>query len=92
MIKPQCTGTWLTPDEVAELTATKPNSYKAQCRKLAQIGIAFLPNSIGRPLVQRDLVLKMPNKRATTWAGPNWAALDEDCKKSRAHRLGSRGA
>ena len=93
MSEPVYSGTWLTPDEIAELTATKPNSYKAQCRKLAVMGIAFMPNAIGRPLVQRDTVLKVPAKTSgASWAGPNWAALDEQVARSRARRPGSRGA
>lgn|GEM_PF-3035776 len=93
MSEPVYSGTWLTPIEVAELTATKPNSYKTQCRKLAEMGIAFMPNAIGRPLVQRDVVLKPPAKKpGATWQGPNWAALDEQVAKARARRPGSKGA
>lgn len=93
MNDPTYSGTWLTPVEIAELTATKPNSYKAQCRKLAVMGIPFRPNAIGRPLVQRDAVLKQAKKPATTsYEGPNWAAFEEQLAKSRARRPGSRGA
>ena len=93
MSEPVFSGTWLTPIEVGELTATKPNSYKVQCRKLAEMGIAFMPNAIGRPLVQRDAVLKTQAKKSdTSWVGPNWAALDEQVARSRARRPGSRGA
>ena len=91
MIEPEYTGTWLTPYEIAELTATKPNSYKAQCRKLAVMGIPFLPNAIGRPLVQRDVVLKTPAKKpASSWKGPNWDALERQSASGRARRSGSR--
>lgn len=37
---------WLTPEEVVELTARK--RYSCQCRVLAEMGIPFLPNAIGR--------------------------------------------
>lgn len=67
--------TWLTPDEVGELTGLKPNSYKAQCRRLAMMGVPFRPNAIGRPLVQRDAVLEKP-KKSKPWRGPNWDAID----------------
>lgn len=68
--------TWLSPDEVGELTGLKPNSWKAQCRKLAAMGIKFRPNGAGRPLVERAAIL------STTAAGnkakpqPNWGAMD----------------
>lgn len=68
--------TWLTPDEVGELTGLKPNSYRAQCRRLADMGIPFRPNAIGRPLVQRDLVLQEPKKKSKPAKGPNWGAID----------------
>ena len=48
--------TWLTPDEVIELTGLK--RWTAQCRKLAQMGVPFRPNGFGRPLVERAAVLK----------------------------------
>lgn len=74
MSEPVYSGTWLTPDEVGELTGLKPNSYKAQCRRLAVMGVPFRPNAIGRPLVQRDTVLDKP-KKAKAWKGPNWDAI-----------------
>jgi len=93
VIEPEHSGTWLTPIEVGELTGLKPTSYKAQCRRLAQMGVAFMPNAIGRPLVQRDVVLKAPAKKpASSWKGPNWAALEEQSASGRARRPGSRGA
>lgn len=66
--------TWLTPDEVQELTALK--RWSAQCRALARMGIPFRPNAVGRPLVERDAVLKKkPAKAAKQWE-PNWTALN----------------
>lgn len=47
--------TWLSPDEVEELTGLK--RWKAQCRMLAQMGVPFRPNGFGRPLVERAAVL-----------------------------------
>lgn len=48
--------TWLTPDEVVELTGKK--RWSVQCRVLAQMGVPFRPNGVGRPLVERAAVLK----------------------------------
>jgi hypothetical protein len=45
---------WLTPAEVEELTARK--RWKAQCVMLAQMGVPFRPNAVGRPLVERAAV------------------------------------
>lgn len=66
--------TWLTPDEVGELTGLEPNSWKAQCRKLSAMGVPFRPNGAGRPLVERDAVLtSRPKPKAAR--GPNWNKL-----------------
>ena len=54
-------GTWLTPDEVEQLTARQ--RWSTQCKMLAQMGIPFRPNAVGRPLVERAAVLKYPNGR-----------------------------
>jgi hypothetical protein len=54
--------TWLTADEVEELTGLK--RWKAQCRKLAEMGVPFRPNGFGRPLVERAAVLKHKTQRA----------------------------
>jgi hypothetical protein len=63
---------WLTPDEVFDLTARK--RWSAQCRALAQMGVPFLPNAVGRPLVQRSAVLAdQPKPKAKR--GPNWELL-----------------
>lgn len=48
--------TWLTADEVQELTGLK--RWKAQCRALARMGVPFTPNGFGRPLVERAAVLR----------------------------------
>lgn len=65
--------TWLTPDDVADLTARK--RWTAQCRKLAEMGVPFRPNAVGRPLVERAAVLSKPaGKRPAK--GPNWEALN----------------
>ena len=37
--------TWLEPDEVGALTTTQPNSWAAQRRKLARMGVPFTPNA-----------------------------------------------
>ncbi len=64
--------TWLTPEEVAELTARVRHS--AQCRKLAEMGVPFRPNAIGRPLVEREAVLSTA-KKARSKPQPNWDAI-----------------
>jgi hypothetical protein len=73
-------NTWLTPDEVGELTALKPNSWKAQCRRLASMGIPFLPNAVGRPLVERAAVLKGPRTEPRRKREPNWEAIRSSAK------------
>lgn len=67
-------STWLTPEEVFELTARQ--RWSAQCRALAQMAIPFRPNAVGRPLVERAAVLSgprpAPKKRSVE---PNWDLL-----------------
>lgn len=67
--------TWLTPEDVAELTAK--TRWKAQCRALAEMGVPFQPNAVGRPLVERAAVVSAPKVKAKR--EPNWNAI-----KSRA--------
>jgi hypothetical protein len=64
--------TWLTPDELHELTGRQ--RYSAQCRALASMGVPFRPNAIGRPLVERSAVLSSPAP-AKRKAQPNWSAI-----------------
>jgi hypothetical protein len=52
---------WISPEDVEELTGKV--RWKAQCRALAEMGIPFRPNAVGRPLVARE-VIQQP-KRAT---------------------------
>lgn len=66
--------TWLTADEVGELTGLAPNSWKAQCRRLAAMGVPFRPNGAGRPLVERALILTSPGKPKAK-PQPNWGAV-----------------
>lgn len=70
-------GTWLTPDKIGQLTELKPTSYKAQCRRLAIMGVPFRPNAIGRPLVERAAVLTSHRtaKQARARTEPNWEAI-----------------
>lgn len=63
--------TWLTPDEVVELTAR--TRWSAQCRKLAEMGVPFRPNAVGRPLVERAAILSKP-RAAKRKSEPNWGA------------------
>ena len=63
-------GLWLDPDDVCTLTARK--RWSAQCGALSAMGIPFLRNAAGRPLVEKGAVSisqSAPRKRATE---PNW--------------------
>lgn len=73
------TDTWLTPDEVFELTARQ--RWSAQCKMLAQMGIPFLPNAVGRPLVERAVVLNGASKPAKKKIEPNWDAIRGPARK-----------
>lgn len=66
--------TWLSPDEVSELTAR--TRWSAQCRALAAMGVPFRPNAVGRPLVERAAVCSGQPK-AKAKKGPNWNAIGE---------------
>lgn len=65
--------TWLTPEEVTELTAK--TRWSAQCRALAAMGVPFTPNAVGRPLVERAVVCKASNPKPRAKRGPNMEAL-----------------
>lgn len=62
---------WLSPEEVAELTAR--TRWTAQCRELAKMGVPFIPNAAGRPLVERALYASTPKPKAKR--EPNWGAI-----------------
>lgn len=64
--------TWLTPEEVQELTGRQ--RWSAQCRALASMGVSFRPNAVGRPLVERRAVLSSPAP-AKRKSEPNWSAI-----------------
>lgn len=65
---------WLPPEEVEELTARK--KWAAQCRQLARMGIPFKPNAVGRPLVERAVVLSSPAPaKPKVRKGPDWSTL-----------------
>lgn len=64
--------TWLSPDEVVELTARQ--RWTAQCRVLARMGVPFTPNAVGRPLVERAAVVSAP-ARPKAKREPNWGAM-----------------
>lgn len=63
---------WLTPDEVAELTARI--RWTAQCRQLAAMGVPFKPNAVGRPLVERAAVVQSEPRTVKRKTEPDWAA------------------
>jgi hypothetical protein len=65
------TDTWLTPAE--DLTARK--RWAAQCRALAQMGVAFRANAVGRPLVERAAVLSEPVTRKRKKPEPYWGPI-----------------
>ena len=61
---------WLDPHDVCTLTARK--RWSAQCSALSAMGIPFLCNAAGRPLVEKGTVSisrSSPRKRSTE---PNW--------------------
>jgi hypothetical protein len=58
---------WISPEDVEELTGKV--RWKAQCRALAEMGIPFRPNAVGRPLVAREAI-QQP-KRSASVAKPN---------------------
>lgn len=64
--------TWLSPEEVEELTAK--TRWSAQCRALAAMGVPFTPNAVGRPLVERAAVCKEATKPRVK-KQPNWSAI-----------------
>jgi hypothetical protein len=71
---PTCGGLWLTPTEIVELTATE--RWSLQCQRLETMGIPYLANAAGRPLVERKTVLTYPKlptpprKKAEPYWGP----------------------
>ena len=65
---------WLTAAEVGELTGLCPRSWKAQCRKLATMGVPFTPSGQGRPLVERAAILSA-SKKPKVKRGPNWSEV-----------------
>jgi hypothetical protein len=67
---------WLTPEEVGELTELLPSSWRAQCRRLARMGVPFRPNAAGRPLVERAAVCDAPKPSPKAKRRePNWEAM-----------------
>jgi hypothetical protein len=61
--------TWLSPEEVFDLTGRQ--RWTAQCRALAEMGVAFRANAVGRPLVERAAVVSAPvrhKKREPDWS------------------------
>lgn len=66
---------WLSAEEVGVLTGLCPRSWKAQCRKLAAMGVPFRPNGAGRPLVERAAVLTAQDGKPKPKRGPNWEGI-----------------
>lgn len=67
--------TWLTPEEVTELTAKK--RWSAQCKALARMGVPFRPNAVGRPLVERAVALKVSAPRQAKRQEPDFSSLSK---------------
>lgn len=70
---------WLSAEEVGVLTGLAARSWKAQCRKLAAMGVPFRPNGAGRPLVERAAVLNADAKPKAK-RGPNWGEVGGKAK------------
>jgi hypothetical protein len=67
--------TWLSPDQVAELTGTAPRSFKAQRKRLQEMGIPVTPAFTGRPLGDPETLAHNSKPRRKVLA-PDWSALD----------------
>lgn len=67
--------TWLSPEEVTELTAKK--RWSAQCKALTQMGVPFRPNAVGRPLVERAVALKAKPAKTTKRQEPDFSSLSK---------------
>ena len=66
--------TWLAPDDVKELTGLV--RWSAQSRKLAEMGIPFRPNGLGRPLVERIVAAPYSMQpKPKPQRKPNWSAI-----------------
>lgn len=61
---------WLSPDDVAELTARK--RWGAQRLALRRIGITFIVNAVGRPLVEKGVVSTRRANVSRRAAEPHW--------------------
>ena len=66
---------WLTPEEVGELTASKPRAWRAQRKRLSEMGVPFRPNAAGRPLVERAAVLRYREPAVAKATAPNWDGI-----------------
>lgn len=64
---------WLTQSELEELTGKQ--RWGAQSRALARMGYKFQPNAVGRPLVERTLVVSARPKPVKKSTGPDWSAV-----------------
>lgn len=65
--------TWLSPEDVTELTAKK--RWAAQCRALAEMGVPFRPNAVGRPLVERSVICTAQPIRKAKKPQPYWGPI-----------------
>jgi MoaA/NifB/PqqE/SkfB family radical SAM enzyme len=70
---PQAVDTWLSPDELGQLTEAKRRDV--QQRRLSEMGIPFTVSYGGRPLVERPAVFKYRERVARRAAEPDWSAV-----------------
>lgn len=61
---------WLSPDDVVELTARK--RWRAQRLALHRLGITFIVNAVGRPLVEKEAVTTRRVNVSRRAAEPHW--------------------
>ena len=60
--------------------------WSAQSRALSRMRISFLPNAVGRPLIERAAVLKKDRPRTPAKTEPNWAALEDMRTRSKSKK------
>ncbi len=73
---------FLTPEELTELTGYR--YPKRQIAQLRRMGVKFLQNAAGLPVVPRSSVEARISREKTV--EPNWAAMDEIAKRSELWR------
>jgi hypothetical protein len=67
-------GLFLSPDDTKELTGYTRKAEK--CRELRKMGIRFMPNRLGEPMVMRDVLREQFGSRRREPSMPDIAALE----------------